>query len=185
MKVGDIVRVDATKEALEAIGVDIIDVLGRDFKVKSFFQTGYVEIESDFGQLGELKFDIPKEFLRVVDNSVASLVERIVDIIDNDELTLREYNQIQSAVKNHVLYDYDDLEVEFDDVKDYINYAITDDEWDCLKELYGEAYTSSLRDIEIKTLDDEQRVELLAKLYNETTNYPELRLAINSKYGKY
>lgn len=185
MEVGDIVRVEASEEALLDIGVDLVEVIGKDLKVLKFFMSGFVEVEWEHSTLGTINYDIPKTLLRVVgkeSNSV--LVDKIVDLIDDDELTLKEFLKIQSAVKSHIFYD-NDGEIEFEDVKEYVSWAIDQDEWDCLKEIYGETYSSVFDDIEVKTLDDEQRLQLLSKVYNETSNYPELRMVINSKYGRF
>lgn len=112
-----------------------------------------------------------------------SLIDEIVAVIkekDGKEISGEDFDRIESAMKDHCYYERD--EVYWDDITEYLNWNINSWERDELINLmgvtdndyeYDEAH-EMVSNVEVKTLDDVYRMELLLKLYKSTNNISEL-----------
>ena len=111
----------------------------------------------------------------------SSLIDEIVSVIkgeDGKEIDTKDFNRIQSAVKDFHWYERDDIE--FDEVLEYCNWGM--DSWE-REQILDELEVSDnnnldvaemISEVEINTLDDEYRMELLLKMYKMTSNLEEL-----------
>jgi len=119
-----------------------------------------------------------------------SLIEEILEIIkdqnDDRDITREDFDKIQRAIKDHAYYDQD--EVYFDDVEEYCSWnmdswerrdllrtlGVSDDDKDEIHEMVA--------DVEIKTLDDEYRMELLLKMYKSSGSITELEKMVRASH---
>lgn len=116
-----------------------------------------------------------------------SLIDEVIAILEDEgdrDMTVSHYNRIQNAVKEHCFYDRD--ETDWDDVENYIDFNI--DVWE-RRQLFRMLGVNEeedphplLAEVEINTLDDECRMELLMKLYKSTTNIAELEKMIRASH---
>lgn len=105
-------------------------------------------------------------------------VDNIVDLIDNDELSYSEFIDIENSVKGHLHFDDDDYEVTFGDVKEYLYESIyKEDEINEVCSILGVPY--DILDVDVKTLADRMRLNMLLELYNKTSSIEELEKLIN------
>lgn len=124
--------------------------------------------------------------------SSGTTIKKMVELIDNDELTETQYKHLLKSIKNSNYYDpyYDfDTEELIDQLgdrhlnnydKELLRGMIGDIDYDYLKEFYDKfEHLSSL--LPSGTLDCEMRVELLLKLLKQTTSLMELEELIGSK----
>lgn len=116
-----------------------------------------------------------------------SLIDEVIAILENEgdrDMTVSHFNLIQRAIKYHAYYDRDD--VEWEEVEDYLNWNIDAWERNELFRLLGVSEEEDphelLAEVEINTLDDECRMELLMKLYKSTTNIAELEKMIRASH---
>ena len=110
-----------------------------------------------------------------------SLIDEIVAVLkeeDGKEISTRDYNRIESSVKEHYHYERDDID--FDEIIEYCDWGM--DYWErkqildslCVSDNNNDEVADMVADIRIETLDDEYRMELLLKLYKTTCSITEL-----------
>ena len=72
-------------------------------------------------------------------------INEVIQLIKNEEIDLKDFNRIETAVKNHFNHEEDQFEAEWEDVIDYVSYRLD----------YGERL-SLLRELGIR---EEEEVE--------------------------
>lgn len=112
-------------------------------------------------------------------------VNEILSIGDDNELglTYGEFDYLLETMKDHPYYDDDywPEDVEFSDVKGYVE-TCEPHEWSELVEVVEGDGAAIFHDLEVKTLADIQRAELLIKLYNNTSSVAELEKMLKKKF---
>jgi len=104
------------------------------------------------------------------------LIDEIIAVLEKLDIEGRDFYRIEDAIKNHAYYEKD---VNFEDVEDYIGWNMDAWERDDLMGLIGcncddNGPHKLLQDVEIKTLDDEYKIELLLKMYKSSCSISEL-----------
>ena len=113
-----------------------------------------------------------------------ALINEIIAVLETRDIEVSDFNKIQSAIKQHGYYDQD--EVEWDDVENYISWECDAWERQKLLEMMGcdeqDQPHKLLQDVGIGTLDDEFRMELLLKMYKSTCSITELENMIRASH---
>ena len=106
-------------------------------------------------------------------------INEVIQLIKNEEIDLKDFNRIETAVKNHFNYEYDQFEAEWEDVIDYVSYRLDYGErLSLLRELgireEEEVEEEFIKSMGINTLDGKYRFELLMKLFKASYSETEL-----------
>lgn len=63
MKIGDNLKVKATPQQLEQVGIDEDEIIGDSVKVNFIYSTGYVRVKWASPNYGLIEYDIPRWLL--------------------------------------------------------------------------------------------------------------------------
>lgn len=112
-------------------------------------------------------------------------LKELLTIGPKNELALNysEFFELQELMQDYPYYDDEGpvTQLGFEEVKDYL-LQCNPIKWEKLKESVDGESSNIFDDLEVKTLDDIQRAELLVNLYNETSSITELEILIKGKY---
>lgn len=112
-------------------------------------------------------------------------VKQILSIGPKNQLglTYSEFVDIQDTLKDHPYYDedWDESYTDFYNVEEFVK-CCEPHEWSQLKVAAEGIGADIFDDLEIKTLADIQRAELLIKLYNSTSSIAELEGMLKKKF---
>lgn len=106
-------------------------------------------------------------------------INEVIQLIKNEEITLKDFNRIESAVKTHFNYENDQFEAEWEDVIDYVDYRLDYGERLALLRSLGvqeedEVVDDFIKTMGVNTLDAKYRFELVMKLLKSSSSETEL-----------
>jgi hypothetical protein len=101
------------------------------------------------------------------------IIKDVIKLIDDRDILGHDFIELEEALKGHYYHTKDDAD--WGEVLEYIQYDLNGwERSDVLKVLGVKEYNEIFDNFEVTTLDDKYKLELLMKLYKESSTTSEL-----------
>ena len=102
-------------------------------------------------------------------------INEVIQLINQNKISIRDFNRIESSVKNNYNYEREKPTINVDDVLDYVTWRLNHGDRESIIEALNVVEAKDIKDQHgVNTLDGEYRFELLMKLFKLSSNEVEL-----------